>query len=59
MVRKIFSIVAAVSSIALLASVVSPRGSAATQTVTPDLTLNITGIELLGVNSLIVSWVVK
>lgn len=59
MIRKIFSIIAAISLIALLASGASPRSSAAAQTVTPNLTLNITDLELLGTSSLIVSWTVK
>ncbi len=59
MIRKIFSVITAISLIALLAMGEGQRSSAATQTVTPDLTLSITSMELLGVNSLIVGWTVK
>ncbi|MGH9832334.1 MAG: hypothetical protein ACREBD_31400 [Blastocatellia bacterium] len=59
MIRKIFSVITAISLIALLAMGEAQRSSAAAQTITPNLTLNITDLELLGVNSLIVSWTVK
>lgn len=66
MIRKIFSTIAAFSLVALFAMGEIPPSSAAAQTLSnsgrvtsSNMTLEITTMDLLGTNSMIVGWTIK